>query len=235
MDKQDKNVHKGHRKRMKRSFLNSNPDAFETHKLLEMLLFYSVPQKDTNPLAHELIDTFGSLDAVLGADYDSLSEISGVKENTAVLFKLINAVNRRRELEAANNSKIKAEFQSIGEYLVRLYSAARSESVYVLLFDNSRCMIHAQSVYDGSVNSALVDMRKIARLALIKNASYIALAHNHPNGVAIPSSDDTYTTRAFVNLFRSLGIEVVDHFIVAGNSFYGIVSGECGTAMQNEN
>lgn len=228
MPKDDNCVHKDHRKRMKTKFVHSGADAFETHQLLEMLLFYAIPQKDTNPLAHDLLQNFGSLNSVLNADYESLTQLCGVKENTAVLLKLIFALARRSEQEKLSHCDIHSDFDSVGEFLVRQYRLLDKELVYLLLFDNSRRMFGVHQIHEGSVNSAMVVHQKIAKLALMRNAAGIVLAHNHPGGVPIPSGDDTRTTRALGALFSALGIPLLDHYVVAGNRYYGIVSGKSG-------
>ena len=178
MPKDDNCVHKDHRKRMKTNFVHSGADAFETHQLLEMLLFYAIPQKDTNPLAHDLLQNFGSLNSVLNADYESLTQLCGVKENTAVLLKLIFALARRSEQEKLSHCDIHSDFDSVGEFLVRQYRLLDKELVYLLLFDNSRRMFGVHQIHEGSVNSAMVDHQKIAKLALMRNAAGIVLAHN---------------------------------------------------------
>ena len=222
-------IHKNHRQRLKRRFIRSGADSFETHHLLEMLLFYAIPQRDTNPLAHELMEIYGSLDAVLHADYESLTEVCGVKENTAVLIKLVQALICRCDQEVLSRAEVHSDFESVGHFLVKQYRTARKEMVYLLLFDNSGRLLDVSLIHEGSVNSAMVDNQKIAKLALLKNASNMILSHNHPDGLAIPSSDDSCSTRKLSALFSALGIPLLDHYIVAGNRYYGIISGKSGT------
>ena len=116
-------MHKEHRSRMKNRFLAEGIDSFEPHEILELLLYYSIPQKDTNELAHTLIDRFGKLSAVFDAPYDDLLSVPGVSEHTATLIKLIPALSRRYALE--KNSKIllatSRSFSSIILFIITLF------------------------------------------------------------------------------------------------------------------
>ena len=89
------NLHEGHRQRLKERFLREGLDHFEPHTVLELLLFYAVPQRDTNELAHRLIARFGSLDAVFDAAFDELCAVEGIGRNTATLLKLVPDLTRR--------------------------------------------------------------------------------------------------------------------------------------------
>jgi len=82
-------VHEGHRKRLKERFLREGLDSFEQHQVLELLLFFSIPRKDTNELAHTLLNRYGSLSGVFEADPKDLATTPGIGENSAILLSLI--------------------------------------------------------------------------------------------------------------------------------------------------
>ena len=216
-------MHKDHRKHTKDRFLSEGLDSFEPHNVLELLLFYSIPQKDTNETAHMLINRFGSLSAVFDAPYDDLLTVPGISEHSATLIKLIPAISRRYAME--KNSKVTklSSIEDIGKYLVARYLGVTEETVLLLLLDNKFGLIDCVKVHEGSVNSSAITMRKLIETALFKRASMVVLAHNHPSGVALPSSDDLFTTQQVKRAFDLVEIGMLAHRIVAGDTFTNIL------------
>ena len=216
-------MHKDHRKHTKDRFLSEGLDSFEPHNVLELLLFYSIPQKDTNETAHMLINRFGSLSAVFDAPYDDLLTVTGISEHSATLIKLIPAISRRYAME--KNSKVTklSSIEDIGKYLVARYLGVTEETVLLLLLDNKFGLIDCVKVHEGSVNSSAITMRKLIETALFKRASMVVLAHNHPSGVALPSSDDLFTTQQVKRAFDLVEIGMLAHIIVAGDTFTNIL------------
>lgn len=216
-------MHKDHRKHTKDRFLSEGLDSFEPHNVLELLLFYSIPQKDTNETAHMLINRFGSLSAVFDAPYDELLTVPGISEHSATLIKLIPAISRRYAME--KNSKVTklSSIEDIGKYLVARYLGVTEETVLLLLLDNKFGLIDCVKVHEGSVNSSAITMRKLIETALFKRASMVVLAHNHPSGVALPSSDDLFTTQQVKRAFDLVEIGMLAHIIVAGDTFTNIL------------
>lgn len=216
-------MHKDHRKHTKDRFLSEGLDSFEPHNVLELLLFYSIPQKDTNETAHMLINRFGSLSAVFDAPYDDLLTVPGISEHSATLIKLIPAISRRYAME--KNSKVTklSSIEDIGKYLVARYLGVTEETVLLLLLDNKFGLIDCVKVHEGSVNSSAITMRKPIETALFKRASMVVLAHNHPSGVALPSSDDLFTTQQVKRAFDLVEIGMLAHIIVAGDTFTNIL------------
>ncbi len=216
-------MHKDHRKHTKDRFLSEGLDGFEPHNVLELLLFYSIPQRDTNETAHMLINRFGSLSAVFDAPYDDLLAVTGISEHSATLIKLIPAVSRRYAME--KNSKVTklSSIEDIGKYLVARYLGVTEETVLLLLLDNKFGLIDCVKVHEGSVNSSAITMRRLIETALFKRASMVVLAHNHPSGVAIPSSDDLFTTQQVKRAFDLVEIGMLAHIIVAGDTFTNIL------------
>ena len=216
-------MHKDHRKHTKDRFLSEGLDSFEPYNVLELLLFYSIPQKDTNETAHMLINRFGSLSAVFDAPYDDLLTVPGISEHSATLIKLIPAISRRYAME--KNSKVTklSSIEDIGKYLVARYLGVTEETVLLLLLDNKFGLIDCVKVHEGSVNSSAITMRKLIETALFKRASMVVLAHNHPSGVALPSSDDLFTTQQVKRAFDLVEIGMLAHIIVAGDTFTNIL------------
>lgn len=216
----------GHRKRLKERFVNGDLDDFNEYNALELLLFYTIPQKDTNPIAHRLIDKFGSFSNVLDADYDDLLTVDGVSDHTATFLKLIPQAARYYQSKKIVDRKEFSSMQDIGDFFVRKYVGVTKETVYLMLLDNKKCLISCEKVHEGSVSSAAVSVRKMAETALKKRAASVVIAHNHPDGLPIPSADDIYITKSLRSALQTLEIELVDHFIIADDKFCLICHGD---------
>lgn len=214
--------HEGHRQRLKNRFLTSSLDSFEPHNILELLLFYSVPRQDTNELAHSLIDRFGSLRGVFDADFKELIKVKGIKENSATLIKLIPQIARTYMLDEDLSGKVLDTVDAVGEYLVKLYIGATKEIIYILLFDANFKLLNTVKLGEGNINSSIVDPRKIFEEVAKVNASMFVLAHNHPHGVAVPSMEDIETTTMLASAFDMFSVDLLEHFVVAGDKFFPI-------------
>ena len=214
-----KNVHQGHRRRLKERFLRDGLDNFEEHEVLELLLFYGIPQKDTNPIAHDLIERFGSLSRVLEASPGELAEVPYVGDNVSTLFKLITAVSRYYQVNSAMREKILTTIDECGNYLVPHFYGRQNETVFLLCLDAKCKVLCCEKVGQGGVNSAGVPIRQIVETALMANATSAILAHNHPSGVALPSGEDIVTTRRVAAALDAVEVILTDHIVVADNDW----------------
>ena len=212
-------VHDGHRERLKKKLLEQGLDVFDDHNVLELLLFYSMPRIDTNPLAHELLNTFGSLEAVFEAPVEELSKVNGIGENTVTLLKLIPEVSRRYIIDKNKFDYILDSTKKAGEYLAARYMYERDEVVYVVCLDSKCRVICCKELFRGVANTAEVSIRKIAELALAKNASSVIISHNHTSGIALPSIEDEITTKRIKAALTAMGITLADHIVVADDDF----------------
>ncbi|NLV85770.1 MAG: DNA repair protein RadC [Clostridiales bacterium] len=213
------NVHEGHRDRMKNRFLEQGLDVFEEHQALELLLFFSVPRKDTNPIAHALLNHFGSLEAVFEAPADELSKISGIGKGSICLLKLIPAVSRRYMMDKNKFGQVLDTSSKAGAYLIPRFMYERDEVVFVICLDAKCKVLCCKELFRGSNNSAEISIRKIVELALSKNASSIILSHNHTSGIALPSIEDEMSTKRVKAALETVGVALNDHIIVAGDDF----------------
>lgn len=222
-DQHSGNVHAMHRKRVKDRFLTEGIDGFQAHNVLELLLFYSIPQRDTNETAHALMNKFGSLSAVFDAPFEELLTVDGISEHSATLIKMVPALSRRYETDKSMETVSFGGTDDVGRYLVSRYIGITVETVLLLLLDNSSRLIECVKIHEGSVNSAHITNRKLVETALIKHAASVILAHNHPGGIAFPSAEDLATTRGAKSAFDIVGIPMTAHIIVAGNSYINIL------------
>ena len=218
------NVHGGHRERMREKLIKSGAESFHDHELLEVLLFASISRRNTNDIAHALLDRFGSLHGVLTATPEALSNVDGVGPSSVALLQTVNEIMRRTDMESVSTLKEFKTFDQIGEHLVSIFKRASVEEVYMMAFDNGMRLLTCCRVGEGTVNSTTVNTRYIAKEALDKNATSVIIAHNHPGGKLIASSDDAIMTRNIATSLNSLGIELLDHILVVGNKYTSIMN-----------
>lgn len=227
MPKKKPNLHEGHRKRVKERFLKFGVDSFTDVQLLETLLFYAVPKKDTNDTAHLLLDTFGGTFAkVLNADYKELVKVNGIGENAASLIKFVQMVSKKYLISsfAEDDDAFKRTVSGhsrLCEYCANLFLGCKNEVLYAIALDDELMVISNEIIVEGNPGSVEISQRKIVEFVLKNNCERIALAHNHPNGSSQPSREDIFATDEVAELLNKLGVELVDHIIVGK---YGSVS-----------
>ncbi len=210
------NVHEGHRARVRKKFLLNGLDSFETHEALEFLLFYCVHMKNTSELAHRLLNSFGSLSAVLDAPVDALLDF-GLTETQATLLKLIPEMSRLYIDDKHNNNDKVVNYETLGKSIIRKFIGRENENVLLLLLDSKCKEVFCGIVAKGSPNSTNLPVRKIVDYALRYNAKSAIIAHNHPSGFALPSRGDIEATINIKNALGLIGVALLDHYIVADN------------------
>ena len=208
---------------MKERFRQEGLDHFSEIQVLEFLLFYCIPQGDTNLLAHRLLEHFGSLPQVLEAPAAELQKVSGVGPHTAVFLNLITEVGRYYLVNRAGPNVILHTTEKCGQYLVPRFYGRRNETVFLLCLDAKCKMLCCKEVGEGSVNSASISVRRIVEIALAANATTVVLAHNHPSGLAIPSAEDVHTTERIAAALNAVEITLADHIVVADDDFVSMV------------
>ena len=222
------NPHLLHRKRLKSRFLQGGFSGFSEHERLELLLCYALPRQDTNAIGHALIDRFGSLSRVMDADMRELCEISGISEHSALLLKMIPELCRAYLTDKGKAVKSYEDYDDAGRFFVNRFVGVSSEEVYAAFLDNGYHLLDCVKISEGIVNASAISIRKIATLALLRNASFVMLAHNHPGGTVIPSSDDLNVTRALSAALELLSVHLAEHYIVAGEQYVGILKMRLG-------
>ena len=216
-------IHKGHRERLKQRFRDEGLDNFTDIQVLELLLFYAIPQKDTNELAHTLKNHFGSLVNVLEADYEDLRKVPGIGDHTATLLALVTELARYYQVESSKRVETLTTLDACGDYLVPRFFGRTRETVFLLCLDAKCKVICCKEIGEGGVNSASISVRKIVEVALMSNATTVILAHNHPSGVAVPSNEDIVTTRRVAAALNSVEVLLADHIVVAGGDYVSMV------------
>lgn len=214
-------LHKGHRDRLRARFLSEGLDAFDDHQVLELALFYAVARVDTNPIAHRLMNRYGSLAAVLEADPRDLQSVEGVGAQAAAFLALLPQLTRRYLADRAQHDRPSLRTtEAATDYLVPLMAGRAEEVFYVLCLDSQLRVLFPALITEGTVKDALVHPRHVVEAAIRHRAAAVILAHNHPGGTAKPSMHDHRLTRQLVTALGAIGIPVHDHVIVAGESTY---------------
>lgn len=216
------NIHAGHRERMRERFLKEGLDNFQDHNVLELLLFYAIPQKDTNEEAHALIDTFGSLSEVFDANYEDLCSVKGIGPRAAGLIKLMPELFRKYEVDKLNTDEVFLNDSELAaEYACKFFKGITEEKLYLICLD-SRCrLISFDLMSEGTMKSTPVNTRLIIETAFKNKATSVILVHNHPTGITAPSKADIDVTSNLAYVLKKSDLKLDDHIIVGhGNDYF---------------
>ena len=223
----DNNLHKGHRERIRQEFLQHGIDHnTPPHKILEILLFYCVSRADTNPIAHELINKYGSVAAVLDAPVEELAAFKGLSERGAVLLKLIMPIAQRYIFDKSEQKPTFCNLNSIGKYVLSRFLGETREKAAVLCLDTKGSLLGFDFLAEGDLSSVGFSSRELAKRVLSLNATAAVLCHNHPNGLATPSDSDVALTIDAADTLSKIGVQLVDHIIVADTDFVSMAQSE---------
>lgn len=212
--------HHGHRARLRERVAMEGLENFHEHQVLEYVLSFVIPYKDTNDLAHDLINQFGSLAGVMEADVSELMKVKGMGEVSATFLtdfiKIYNCYEK---------SKMKTKARLISpehtfKYLKNLFKGKIHEELYVVALNPQSKVIKVQRVAEGTSTEANVTIRDITDLMSRLKVANIIIAHNHPDGNATPSAEDDKFTKALVTTLCINGSHLVDHMIISGKKFY---------------
>ncbi len=205
--------HTGHRQRMKERFIKMGIESFQPHEIIELLLTYSIPRRNTNIIAHKLIDTFGSLPSVFDASFEALLNVDGITENSATLIKLVPEILRSYK-NGIDESKCLNTIEKVTKYFSVAFIGITSEEFKVCCLDNGLNVISCTTVAKGTNKSASVTARSIAEEAFKANSSNVIIAHNHPDTYCTPSDADKLITRNLRTSLKAIDINILDHIIV---------------------
>ena len=215
----EKAVHAGHRARMRERFMKEGLSGFSEHEVLELLLMFAIPQRDVNPLAHRLIDRFGSLSAVLESSPAELTRVDGVGENAAALLSLMPQLMGYYQHSAMGRKPVITNLAEARKYAGALFFGLHEERVYMICVDQSGRVLHPALMHRGTIDQVQIYPREVVETALRYHAHAVLLAHNHPSGLALPSQEDKQTTMVLKAALDAVGVVLADHIIVADDDF----------------
>lgn len=221
------NIHKEHRMRVKREFLQNGFDHnTPPHKILELLLFYCVGRKDTNPLAHKLIEKYGSLSGVLDAPVCELVTFDGITESNVGLLKMILPISRVYQYEKQLLTMRFESNEQIGDFLLHEYLGSTKEQVGLLCLNGSGKMLAFDFISEGDPSSVGISTRDIMKAAIDTGCTNVVLAHNHPSGIALPSRADVAITERVATALAHIDVYLFDHIIVADGDYISMRESE---------
>ena len=220
----------GHRERIKEKFLKNGIDGFAEYEILELLLTYCIPRKDTKPIAKELLNKFKSLDNVFKADFDKLSAIDGLGKNSIAFLKLIGdlpSIIYKDELK--NKKLVDKETLKISnkdillKYLRNKIGYEEIEKFYVLYLSSSNEVIEFEENSVGTLDRSSVYPREIYKKIINLNAKSVILAHNHPSDNITPSKCDIELTNEIAKGLKNFGALLIEHIIITKNSYFSFL------------
>jgi DNA repair protein RadC len=220
----DPNSHKGHRARFRARYIKEGLDAFAEHEVLELLLYYCYPQRNTNEIAHAMLREFGSLYNLFEADVPTLMSRLNCSENIAVLLHVMPAVANRYFRSKWGRHTVFKNAKIAGEYAISLFVGHTNERFYLLNLDARNHLINVALISQGTLDEAAIYPREVVKAAVQNNAHSVILAHNHPGGTLKPSRGDLEVTRHIVDGLKFIHITVTDHIIVAGDTYYSFAA-----------
>lgn len=206
--------HEGHRKRLRERFLNAGLDALAEHEVLELLLTYALPRRDTKPVAKALIARFGDLRGVLQAAPAELTEVEGISENAAVFLCMLNPVQRLCQKQALAGGRTLNTVSQVKSYCQSLFSSDTEEKLYLICLDPRLKVKACTLIATGTVNGIMMSPRQIAEEAVRQRATGVILTHNHPSGNPVPSGEDIQFTCLVRQALNALEIRLYDHIVV---------------------
>ena len=217
------NPHAGHRDRLRKRFLEEGGESFEKHQLLELLLFGVVPRKDTNEMAHKLLNNFNdSFNILINSYYIDIIEKSGVPINVAVFLNALAQFIKVYQLEILEQKTELITTKQCGEYAATILMNERIEKFYIFCLNAKKKLIRSTCLLKGTSSRVIVEPSIVVKEALFCNAVSVVFAHNHPGGTLRPSEADIELTLNLKEILTSINIELSDHIIVANGQYYSL-------------
>ena len=213
-------LHSGHRERMLKR-LADYPDSLSDHELLEVLLYAFIPRTNTNPIAHDLIDSFGGLDKVFSASAKELTAVKGVGEKTAANIVLFGKLTERAEkLKTKEKDSGFLSFDKVKTQISELFRGVTEERFYMFLLDKKLQTIYKHKIESDKNDMIIADLSEVANILTLKKPVYAVIAHNHPSGNPVPSRADDEATKKFWLICSLHGVNFVEHLIVGKKDVY---------------
>lgn len=227
-----KNLHMGHRDRLRKKFYESDGDTLEPHELLELLLCSVNSQKNTNPIARELIMKFGTIYNVFTASEQELSEVEGMGKQSVTLIKLQAALLRRYYVDIETGKKnMRLTPRNSGKYIASYFYGYARETAILFALDKECRVIRSTVLGKGSEDKVHVTIRDVVKAAMETKAVYVILAHNHPSGTLDVSAADVRLTSEIERALSFMNIKLLDHIIVADGQYLSMI--EYGKKTEN--
>ena len=212
-------MHEGHRERLKNKYLSAGIDNLYHHEILELLLFYAIPRRDTNEIAHEILKKYNTLSGVFEASPKDLAQIEGVGNNAATLIAFVGDILRVIQTDKNKGMAVLDATAKAGAFAKNLFCGFKNEVFYVICLNARNKVLAYEKICEGTINEIPIYPRLIVQAALRSNAFSVILSHNHPGGTLSPSGADMEATRQIKKALSAIDIKLRDHIIIAGEEF----------------
>lgn len=222
MTEKKRNLHAGHRKRMREDFELQGFREWQEHKVLEYLLHKVIRRADTNEIAHRLLDECGGFAGVFRAPKEMLMGVVGVGNEVAEYIHMLDEFIHYYNGVRYDINRFELNSETCEEYMLDLFDGAERENFYMICLDARNRILYKGLIFEGRFDSMDIDITKIVRIAVKCNASLVVLAHNHPSGIAKASNADIVTTQAIERALTMAGVKLLDHIITAGGKCVSI-------------
>ena len=213
------NPHEKHRLRMKDRYQKNGFKGFSPHEILEFILFYSIPYKDTNALAHDLVARYGSFANILEADLYDLKKTKGVGEHTALFLSMLPELFQYYRLDKRKENELLDTTEALGAYGTDLFIGHSRETFYVLCLNSKNYLLQAAMIDEGTSSEVNIYISHVVEVVLRYKAKKVVLMHNHPSGNPHPSKADMDLTNNLRAALEGIGISVIDHLIICGEKY----------------
>ena len=234
MEQKKKHSHTGHRERVKRKALEGGIEHWPYHEVLELLLMYSVPQKDVNPLAHTLIERFGSFGAVLDAGFEQLKEVNGVGESTALFLSLLPDFFLKYTASKNVDAIILDTASKMTNYIRTIDRVRNTERFYILCLNGEKKLTKLIK-FDTEISSAVgIPLAEFSQKIAFQGNRCVVIMHTHPGGSAMPTDADIKATKKLIKAANAVGVKIEDHIIITNNTYFSFVDNKLMQGLWNE-
>ena len=214
--------HKGHRQRMRERVQSYGLDSLAEHEALEYVLYLTNAQKDTNGIAHDLIDRFGDFAAVLEASEEELCTVEGVGPSTARMLHLLPQISRYYGRSRTSTTRCIKTTGQMGSYLMAKFAWSDYERAMLVSLDSRKRVRAAVWLREGTSDRVSLDIKNVVAAAIKGGTDAVVLCHNHPNGVALPSLEDMDATGSIARALGLVNVHLLDHFILTDTEYFSM-------------
>lgn len=223
-------MHEQHRKRLRKKFLSA-ADAMEEHEILELLLTYAIPRKNTNDIAHRLIDNLDSISAVFNASFTALKSVDGIGEASALFLKVISTIIRLYEEDKTKPTSLVLSREEVAQILFNKFVCRSEECIALALLNPKQKLVFCDIIAKGALDSVNLFSRDLLKLVVNFDAKYAIIAHNHPSGIALPSMADLAATTEIKELLSTVNVKLIDHVIVSADDYTCLSESKLGQTL----
>ena len=211
----------GHRERLRERFIKSGFNGFHDYEVLELLLTYCLPRKDTKPIAKDLLKRFKSINKILSADEQELKSIKGLATHSVIFLKVLNEFGIYQYNLRATEGEIQfLMLDQLTEYFWATIGNKKNEVVSVLYLNSQNKLLASEILSEGTVTESFIQPRKVVENALNNKATTVIIGHNHPGGIPEPSEEDNIITSSIKQALATVDISLQDHIIIADSGYY---------------